>query len=693
MAAEDVVNRAFREFNRYTGDGKPGEPTGAPLPVGDPQSGVHHPKKVELRAMLIEVLVSMGASLEEATAQADRSEHEADRALEGADRAENYAAFAGTASGRLSFKTVAALLADTTMGYAGSDAAVIVGPGDVVEAWGNRYEVAASGASDHHLMTIGGVNLKVLQKGGMFYDSAFGVKGSGLDETAAFQKACSVSAAAGKTLVMTGLDIVASFITVTQKLRIVGSGSLTKLAGTSGVFITSSADLTISGNITIDPNAEGNPNSTPTGTSDTGITHTGARLILHGVAILGALSSCVRTTASQFVSIKGCEISGGWINVFINVPSSCRVFVQNNAVHSSHRDDCLQVLGGGDVLVDGNSCYNSGRSGIVISAAASSCRIVNNNCFGNKKEASTGQGGWGIVASVDCSHFIISNNNCANNETGGITADTYNVSNPSYTSAHHVIANNVVDGDGNLNPDGYCVTGISINGSRFASVTGNYVRRANQGILMSDPWGTTVSGNTIREIGEGATFFIQALRGKDVMIASNTFDGAGASANTAAVGIFTSDKISVVGNKIENVTGSRTLFRLTDAINFVVSNNDHHKIDAGSGFIFQITGTCSDGEIRGNSFICSAASYQYYINATGAIVTGTITHDNAIICPGIQTTPNRYILSAPAMKADNDNINGLKNYFSAAPTMFTPLTGAVAGISGALKMWNGSAWV
>lgn len=52
MAAYDDIQRTFREFKRYTGDGLPGEPTGAALPIGDPQSGPHNPKKVELRETL-----------------------------------------------------------------------------------------------------------------------------------------------------------------------------------------------------------------------------------------------------------------------------------------------------------------------------------------------------------------------------------------------------------------------------------------------------------------------------------------------------------------------------------------------------------------------------------------------------------------------------------------------------------------
>lgn len=50
------VNRVFREFKRYTGDGEPGEPTNAPLPGGDPQSGPHSPKKSSIREMWTDAL-------------------------------------------------------------------------------------------------------------------------------------------------------------------------------------------------------------------------------------------------------------------------------------------------------------------------------------------------------------------------------------------------------------------------------------------------------------------------------------------------------------------------------------------------------------------------------------------------------------------------------------------------------------
>lgn len=61
MLASDLVKRTYREFKRFTGDGLPGEPISAPLPVGDPQSGVHSPKKSELREMFLAVIKDAAA--------------------------------------------------------------------------------------------------------------------------------------------------------------------------------------------------------------------------------------------------------------------------------------------------------------------------------------------------------------------------------------------------------------------------------------------------------------------------------------------------------------------------------------------------------------------------------------------------------------------------------------------------------
>jgi hypothetical protein len=71
MTTVDIMtplNRAFRDHRRYTGDGLASEPTGAPLPVGDPASGVHSPDKPSIRSAFTEVQTALQAAVDAAEA-------------------------------------------------------------------------------------------------------------------------------------------------------------------------------------------------------------------------------------------------------------------------------------------------------------------------------------------------------------------------------------------------------------------------------------------------------------------------------------------------------------------------------------------------------------------------------------------------------------------------------------------------
>jgi len=86
----------------------------------------------------------------------------------------------------ISFKTVQALLSDTTMGYSG--AVVIVQAGDVVNAGIYQYVVAAASATDSNVSTAGGVKLYVQAIDGAVSVAQYGATGIGT-ETAIIQAA------------------------------------------------------------------------------------------------------------------------------------------------------------------------------------------------------------------------------------------------------------------------------------------------------------------------------------------------------------------------------------------------------------------------------------------------------------------------------------------------------------------------
>ncbi len=123
-----------------------------------------------------QLLLDAGAA-QAAAASATFADERADDADAAAVRAENAAASFSEIG--TNFKTVANLLADTTVGYSGSGADTEVDAGDIITAQGFRYEVAASDATDAHVETAGGVKLYVRT----LHVQAFGV-GIGLGDDA-----------------------------------------------------------------------------------------------------------------------------------------------------------------------------------------------------------------------------------------------------------------------------------------------------------------------------------------------------------------------------------------------------------------------------------------------------------------------------------------------------------------------------
>jgi hypothetical protein len=156
----------------------------------------------------------------------------------------------------LSAGSVANLLADTTLNPA------VVPVGSVIEAGGFRYEVAATGASDQHVTTAGGVKLYVTQGATGWNVKAFGAVGDGVvNDTAAIQRVLDfVAGVGGQVYFPSGIYIVsgtaagrALLLTTTNPVVICGDGwsSVIKLGATGGfnqvrpLVMQSSANVTV----------------------------------------------------------------------------------------------------------------------------------------------------------------------------------------------------------------------------------------------------------------------------------------------------------------------------------------------------------------------------------------------------------------------------------------------------------------
>jgi hypothetical protein len=121
------------------------------------------------------------------------------------------------------FANVAALLADTTLTYSTVTAGNIVR----TRSEGFAYEVAASGASDHHVTTAGGVKLYVLEgDSGRFDIRAFGAACDGVTNDTA-KLSAAVAASAGKSLDISPGEYAITSGTLAAGGSIVGDGSQT----------------------------------------------------------------------------------------------------------------------------------------------------------------------------------------------------------------------------------------------------------------------------------------------------------------------------------------------------------------------------------------------------------------------------------------------------------------------------------
>jgi hypothetical protein len=140
--------------------------------------------------------------------------------------------------------TVALLLADTTLTYtAGQVGTVTSGSYVRTRAEGFSYRVAASGATDHHVATAGGVKLYVVPSEGNANVKAFGAVGDGATDDSVAMTACAnYCATNGVAMYVPAGTYIVTYnainptMTSGKNFTIFGDGPTSVLKGKDGVF-------------------------------------------------------------------------------------------------------------------------------------------------------------------------------------------------------------------------------------------------------------------------------------------------------------------------------------------------------------------------------------------------------------------------------------------------------------------------
>lgn len=596
------------------------------------------------------------------------------------------------------------------------------------------------------LIGVGGIRTQADKNQEFISFEDFGAVGDGItDDTAALLAAASSASLSNLPIFMAGKTYLASTLAFGNLVvMLTGSGVIKKKAGTTGHLITSSGNLSIRGKITIDQNAANCPNPSATSTSDCAISHSGPILDLTGVTVPAAVSASIRTIPTELLRLHNCDVDGGWLNLLASCGSAAKVEIIGGSYSNATKDDNIQISAAKSFVIDGVESFGSFRSGIVVSGGSSKGRISNCYSHDNKIDVATSQGGWGIVLSVSVADVTLANNICTNNERGPMTLDTFTAGpGDTATDARFTITGGLLDADYN---GAYGTTGLGINGARFVSVTGVRIRRATQQVLAVESKVVELNGNTYEDCGVG--YFVQANTCDDVQINGGIMRGC-SNAAQAVVQSFSNNRFRCSGVDMSGITGAgRHVFRIDNTTDWAVDNNVVQKDDAGSGHIFFLANAVSRGRAFGNKFKSTAAAFQYFFYAVGAAITNVVSEGNEVAMSGITFNPARYIFqnsstwaatTAYALNAyayANGNVyqatvagtsgstapshtsgtatdgtvtwtyigetitygggevlNGVKDYFPSAPAYCKFRQGQTAGIAGALKMWNGTAWV
>lgn len=555
-------------------------------------------------------------------------------------------AVAAAAFGAVNFDDVSDLLADNNdvIGYVGSGASVEVASGFRLSAQGFRYEVAASGATDEHVETAGGVKLYVL--GNEVYFDAFAPTKDGVtDDTAVWDKAVSyVSGVKGKLTVAAG-DYSIHNGTLKSNVHIefmpgarliqpdsvsvdLTSPKVLYGLGTTGTPVDVTADAGIE-ELTVTV-ADGDSAGFSVGDyaliydddyvfpiplagrneEVVRIAETTSTTITFSKGLTTALTTANNVKIAPLDPIQNLTISGaGEVIVGINRAAGIRVKLGVNCLIK----DGVTVRrsrGGGSFVFD--TCFNShinrvsafdGQSpgtggtgyGVSLTASCTFCSVRNSHFENLRENTFTNRTRWCVFAGNICVNMIDSGFNthgagCDFNVCeGNLFRDCSQAVAISWSGASRGDNDNVVQN--NTIED--CNNGVSLSGNATGPILGlrnvakgNVIKGAVQrGVSISYQEEFSVCGNEILD--------------------SDTAGAAGIYATATA-----NDNGMICDNKIRSITGASAFgIRVSGSSNIMVAHNHAQDILGSSAIPYYVPATQTDIRVQLNSLLdCNAES-------------------------------------------------------------------------------------
>lgn len=440
------------------------------------------------------------------------------------------------------YRNVTTLRTDTLLTYtADQPTTVVAGTSVITRAEGFAYRVAASDATDHDVITAGGVKLYVEPNGRDRNVLAFFAIGDGVtDDTAILAKTCSV---AGRVVIIprgTSIRITAEVVTAANVI-VCGGGEIfvdqdPYVRGLRlGAFCTA-REITFRGN------------GVPTGRA----TLTGGQMGW-GISAFGV--SAVRVQRCIFKSFVSPDLNTGGATIMF---SNCNGMAVQDCYFDISNDgygDISASYTAGDCLFTGNVSYSNSDSFLSISSTGGllpglsvstlSHHIVTGNIAIKRRWASPVEGrhlgrhGVGVHYAGGLSYLTMANNIIGNVGRHGaylrgptVQADTF--------CGPNILAGNIFRhcGMGDALGSNYC-SGIRVETTLPTTIMGN----------LFDKSGYRATG----EVGDSPAYDIECVRGlEDVTIVNNVCSGSLTGALRLGMSVETRKitNLKIVGNTI-----------------------------------------------------------------------------------------------------------------------------------------------